>query len=248
VTHDELADLLGAYALHALDSDERAAVEEHLATCPRCRAEVLEHEQAAALLGNSGGTAPEGLWDRIADALEETPPPLRLPIGAAAEHAPVRRRPARRWVAVGVGLAAAAVIGVLGAQVVRQDHRIDRLQSTFAAQAPTRAFALALVTPGAHRARLTSTDGRLSVPAVVLPDGTGYLLTEGMPHLAKGETYQLWGQSGGHLLSLGVLGATPEQVVAFQAGDGTDALAITQERAPGVAQSANRPVVAGRLD
>ena len=40
LTHDEAAELLGAYALDAVEADERDAIEHHLNECPRCRAEV----------------------------------------------------------------------------------------------------------------------------------------------------------------------------------------------------------------
>ncbi|PYC69031.1 hypothetical protein C7C46_28665, partial [Streptomyces tateyamensis] len=33
---------VGAYALDLLDAADRAAFEEHLAECPRCRAELTE--------------------------------------------------------------------------------------------------------------------------------------------------------------------------------------------------------------
>ena len=69
--HDELRELLGAYALDAVDADEALAVEAHLAGCPQCRAEVEQHRSVAALLGNAGATAPAGLWDRIAASLDE---------------------------------------------------------------------------------------------------------------------------------------------------------------------------------
>ena len=38
--HRELRERLGAYVLEALDDDERAEVEAHLAGCPECRAEA----------------------------------------------------------------------------------------------------------------------------------------------------------------------------------------------------------------
>ena len=104
MTHDEVADLLGAYALDAVDADERAAIEAHLATCARCRAEVAEHREAAALLANEGGDAPDGLWSRIAGSLEAAPPELRLqavPPERPAPPAPVTdlasRRQVPRW-------------------------------------------------------------------------------------------------------------------------------------------------------
>lgn len=68
--HDAVAELLGAYALDALEPDEMAMVTAHLATCPRCAAEVDEYRSVAALLANAGGDAPQGLWDRISSELQ----------------------------------------------------------------------------------------------------------------------------------------------------------------------------------
>jgi anti-sigma factor RsiW len=76
--HAELQELLGAYALDAVEADEAAAIERHLPTCPRCRTELADHREVAALLGYAGGSAPSGLWDRIVASLEEPPPALRL--------------------------------------------------------------------------------------------------------------------------------------------------------------------------
>jgi anti-sigma factor RsiW len=70
LSHEEAEELLGVYALDALDPDEAALVEEHLDQCPRCRAEVARHHEVAGLLANSGAEAPAELWDRIADRLE----------------------------------------------------------------------------------------------------------------------------------------------------------------------------------
>ena len=50
MTHDPIEELLGANALNAVDDDERAAVDAHLATCPRCRAEVDAHREVASHL------------------------------------------------------------------------------------------------------------------------------------------------------------------------------------------------------
>jgi hypothetical protein len=41
---------LGVYVLGAIDPDERAAVDEHLDTCPRCRAELAEFMELPGLL------------------------------------------------------------------------------------------------------------------------------------------------------------------------------------------------------
>jgi hypothetical protein len=69
IDHDEVARLLAVYSLDALPADEVAEVEEHLADCARCQAELASLREVASLLGNSGATSPEGTWDRIAREL-----------------------------------------------------------------------------------------------------------------------------------------------------------------------------------
>jgi hypothetical protein len=250
-SHDDVAELLGAYALHAVDPDEQAEIERHLEGCPRCRAEVADHRWVATQLGNSGGDAPDGLWDRIASTLEETAPPMRLdlpvPQGQVVPLAP-RRRQGNRLVVAALAAAAAVVIGLLGAQVLSQDDRIDDLQVALEERAILSAANVALSDPSAERARLQSPDGAISATAVLLADGTGYLMADGMPALDDDLTYQLWGQTDGGLISLGLLGADPNEVVAFQAADDVQALAVTREQAPGVAQSQNPPALAGTFD
>jgi hypothetical protein len=77
-SHDDLADLLGAYALDALEPDEVELLERHLETCPRCRAELAGHREVTGLLGFAGQEAPAGVWERIVSSMQEPPPALRL--------------------------------------------------------------------------------------------------------------------------------------------------------------------------
>jgi anti-sigma-K factor RskA len=77
--HEQIEALLGAYALDAVDPDERAALSEHLTGCPRCRAEVDGHRQTAAALGNVVEEAPPDLWDRISGEVAAGPRPHRAP-------------------------------------------------------------------------------------------------------------------------------------------------------------------------
>jgi hypothetical protein len=243
MTHEQLSELLGAYALDALDGDELVALEAHLPTCPRCRAELRDHREVAALLANAGGDAPPGLWDRIAGSLDDPPPPLEL--------APVVALPAARraWLpAVAIAAAAALVIAGLGIQVRHQGQEIAALESAMAAPltgALANAFEAALDDPSSRLFALRSDDGQLVVRGAVTDDGTGYLRASALPALPDARTYQLWGQTGDRLVSLGVLGDRP-MVVAFRAA-GYPLLAVTEEVAGGVVQSRNAPVVVGRV-
>jgi anti-sigma factor RsiW len=249
MTHDELQNLLGAYALDAVDPDEAEAVELHLRTCPRCQAEVQAHRDTASWLAHGGAPAPDGVWEKIAGGLEEAAPPLDvgriLPwetreSRASRGRSNRRRRPVVEWVA---GIAAVLVL-VLGGVAVDQQRRLDRLDNANALQA---AFAQASANPHARQVTLQSTSGVAAhVRAVVLPDGTGYLAAAPLDDAGQARTYQLWGINDARVVSLGVLGSDP-QIVAFHAAPDIRTLAITEEVAGGVVVSHNQPVVAGKL-
>jgi Anti-sigma-K factor rskA, C-terminal/Putative zinc-finger len=70
--HTQIEELLGVYALDALDPGTAAEVEVHLEGCVRCALEVAQHHEVAGLLANSGGSAPAGVWTGIADRLGGT--------------------------------------------------------------------------------------------------------------------------------------------------------------------------------
>ena len=51
--HDEAAQLLGAYALGALEDDEDAQVIAHLESCACCQAEATQYERVLSILGDT---------------------------------------------------------------------------------------------------------------------------------------------------------------------------------------------------
>ena len=240
--HEDIQELLGAYALDAVDEDEREVVEDHLRDCPRCRDEVEQHREVAALLAWGGAPAPEGLWGRISSALGAAEPSPNL-----AELYPLRDRRRRRpWPLLAAAAAIVVVLGALGWQVHRQDGQIAHLRAGLAGSGVTQAAAAALDDPRATSYVLASSDGRVTVPGVLEPDGSGFLLRgNGLPVLGGGGTYQLWAIVGDRRISLGVLGGAPG-VVAFRAATpGLDALAVTAEPSGGSVQPTGAPVVAG---
>ena len=83
MSHDEIAQLLGAFALDAVEPDEAEAIRAHLLECPRCASEVAEHWEVTGLIANVGVDAPAELWDRIAAQIDtgagtRRPAPLHL--------------------------------------------------------------------------------------------------------------------------------------------------------------------------
>lgn len=237
LTHEEIRELLGAYALDAIESSEKAEVDSHLPTCPACRAEVDEHVRAAVALAQMERSmgAPEGLWQKIQSSVEEAPPPLVTPRG---------KRAIGLKMAGGFAAAAAVLIAFLGARVMEQDRRIRTIESLESEEALMRAAEAASANPTAQRIALRSSDEQLVADVVVLPDGTGYLVRHNLPALPPDRTYQLWALADGLKISLGVLGRTPN-VAAFRARLDASAFAITEEVAGGVAATHNDPVVVG---
>lgn len=245
MTHDPIEELLGVYALNAVDDDERAAVEAHLADCPRCRAEVDAHREVASHLALGGAPAPGGLWERIAGAIEgETPPPLRLIVddGPARTAGTRTSRAARpRWQRLGLSVAAAAAAVAVLALAISSQGRVRDLEDDRGIET---AALEAIASPEARVADLVDEDGTVLVRAAVLPDGTSYLFADNLPDL-DGRIYQLWGATGDQVVSLGPMGSAPT-VLPFNADAAMTAFMITVEDEP-VESSTNPPIARGQL-
>jgi anti-sigma-K factor RskA len=100
----EIHDLAAAYALDALDPEERWTYEQHLYSCERCREEVASLRETAAELAYvpEGPVPPPALRDRI---LREAR------AGRPAEVVPIRRR----WLFPATAVAAvAATVAAVG--------------------------------------------------------------------------------------------------------------------------------------
>lgn len=261
VGHEEIQGLLGVYALDAVDPTTTRLVEEHLSGCLRCAAEVAQHHEVAGLLANSGGTAPDQVWDGIAARLDGPADgwdrlAARLGTEAATRETtgppgavPLWRSGRQRWAAAAAGLvaAAAAVVAlILGLQVGHLHSQVRALQ---AAPHLTAAEQAALADPSTLRIPLRAPTGtRRGAPATVVltADGTGFVVNDDLSALPADQTYQLWGVLDGRTVSLGLLGARPAIVPFSVAGGGAvQAFAITAERAGGVVQSTHRAVAAG---
>jgi anti-sigma-K factor RskA len=243
LTHDEVQELLGAYALDAVEGEERRAIEAHLARCPRCRAEIAEHLETAAMLAAAGARAPDGVWDAISERLDG---PIRLEDARTERAERERPRQPWRWVTGAVAAAAVAAAVSLGVAVTEQQRRIEELASDVEDAGIVRAANAALVHPDARRLTLASENGAVRVEAVILPDGRGYLVEDNLGPLPPERTYQLWALGGADPISAGVLGPDPG-IEAFTVDPRATGLAITAERAGGTVAPRTAPVAAGEV-
>ena len=275
LSHTEIEELLGVYALDAIDPETAAVVEAHLAECVRCSIEVGQHHEVAGLLANSGGQPPARLWDGIAERLDGTSDGswdrIAARLGPADERvagdattgpsvgAPVvtigsgTRR--SRWAPAGAGLvaAAAAVLAlVLGLQVHHLNGQVNALRAGPQLSTAERA---ALASPTTRRIPLagTSSTGGNGTPATIVltAAGTGFLIDgtgNGLAPLPSDRTYQLWGVVGDRTISLGLLGPHPDIVPFSVAGSApVTEFAVTDEVAGGVVTSRNQPVAVGTV-
>ena len=233
---DEIEELLGAYALDAVDDDERRAVDAYIATNPRARAEVDAHREVATLLAYGGDDAPDGLWDRIVLSLDEPGADVPVPGPELAKVLPARRPDRRRWWFP--VLAAAALVAVVALSVALVNK--DGGTSISAAYDDARASAANTVVA------LKSTDGSTAATAVMEPSGRAFLDPTALPALPADRTYQLWAVLADNPapVSLGVLGSDP-QLTMFGVSGSVQALAITDEKAGGVVAPEKPPTIVG---
>jgi anti-sigma-K factor RskA len=227
----ELDELLGAYALDAVDADDRRRIEDYLAVNPRAASEVQAHREVATMLAFTGMDAPDELWGRITDEIgDQAPPPgpALASVMSLDEH-PRRRRlaSAAPWV-----MTAAAVLALVFVAVGQVDD-----------DAPDEPLAGAVETARADRDSLVTSlvaDGsEVSAEAVIDQDGHGYVLARDLPTLSDEQTYQLWGVvENGDVISLGIFGPNPE-IETFTVDAPVTALAITIEQSPGVISDGN---------
>jgi anti-sigma-K factor RskA len=266
MTHEEISELLGAYALDAVEGDEAVAIAAHLEACPRCRDEVARYQQVAAMLANTGADAPSSTWHLIAGRLsrpvagEQLPDvaPSEMPdLGASATEvgrpAPIvslaeRRGRMQRRALVALSAAAAAAIiavAVLGVDVGRLNHRVNHMAAVSQSGDVTTAARNALLDPSSRRIVLDSTSNSSTrlAEVVTTSSGAAYLINSRLGGLPSRQTYQLWALVGGRAISMGLLGAHPTtSAFTLSPADPADTFAITVEPAAGSETPTSPPV------
>ncbi|MFJ5970561.1 anti-sigma factor domain-containing protein [Streptomyces sp. NPDC093060] len=220
--------LTGAYALHALDDEERDAFERHLRECAACGREVAEFEATAARLGLTGAVVPrpgfrEEVLLRVAGVRQDAPGPLSIArSGRSGRRA---HRPMRRALA-----ACLVVAGALGGTAVWQHERAqdarDRAREV-REDAGEPAAVLAAPDARTRTARLAS--GATGTVVVSERRDRAAFLVTGMAGPPPGKVYQLWFDAVGTMRDAGLMDPHPRSQAVVMKGsvDGASGLGIT---------------------
>lgn len=247
--HDETHDvhaLSGAYAVDALDNEERVRFEEHLRGCPTCRTEVAELRDTAALLaGGADADPPPALRDRVLAGIESVRPlPPLAPLAAPADAgpgAPPRptsregRRPRFRLRGSQL-LAAAAVVVLLAAAGVAAWRPWSEPDLTAAERV--------LAADDAVRTTERMPDGARATVVVSRSEGSAVIITEDLPLAPEGKVYELWlATPEGTLEPAGLMPDERDATVLLD-GDATEAtgVGVTVEPDGGSPQPTTEPI------
>jgi anti-sigma-K factor RskA len=192
-------DLLAAYALDALDDDERERFERHLADCEECTDQLaMLREPVAALAYAAEGPVPR---DELRDRIIE---------GARAEpRAAVIKLPRRNWAlgaVAGVAAAAAALAIGLGLWANSLSNSLDRERNKSVIQK--------LLEENATTKPLIGANGSL----IVAKSGQAGLLVCGLAGAPSAKTYEAWVISG----------KSPVPAGLFRGGNGCTSVLLTQ--------------------
>lgn len=229
-SHAEIQDLLGAYALGAVDERDRAVIEAHLQACESCRAELDDHHRLAQVLTRHAPRV-SPLASTEANG------------GPKASELVARHGRSRRW---GVPVALAIVVVLFGGLFAQAEIRFDRVDATIDRLRLLQRAQLAAADPAAVVSTLR-TPTNVPVLTVVSRPGGGdsYAMNSALPQLEEGRLYQLWHVAAGAETPAAVLGLSP--AVMFALPPGVTSLLVTVEMRPAPTGPTLPPVAVGRL-
>jgi anti-sigma-K factor RskA len=235
--HAATRDLLGAFALGAVDAEEAATVRAHLATCAECQVEMAELWLAVDSLPGmiEPMEPPPVLRDRIAaaimaEAASPAPAPPVIPASRAPELAPSIvpappvpkpiRKPASFWSRATPWAAAAAILLLLSAGLLVWNLRLREQIAT---------------TPAVETIALVPTDVAPEAGGEVtyLPQDELFMLdVRDLPPLDPDQVYEVWLIGAEGPVPAGVFDQPTDQHAIVADRGLYDTLAITAEPGP----------------
>ena len=275
MTHTLFEESVAAYALGALDAGERRAFEAHLASCPKCAAELAELRRVTTGLAMSVEriTPPADLKVRtIARATGQTQAKGAAPVPPVSiVHTPPKRS-SMAWLAAAAGMAIAVGLGLYAWSLRSQLSSVTQV----AAEATTQADRLRaqLLTARQESARMAQTLGILGAPDVVRVDLKGqgdlaaasaqvywsatrgllFMNASSLPAIERDRVFELWAVppgAGAAPLPAGLFRVDQAGIVTTVAPPAAtfpaaDAFAITVEPAAGSTQPTTPIILVGK--
>ncbi|MFI5977318.1 anti-sigma factor domain-containing protein [Streptomyces sp. NPDC051452] len=242
MTTTDLHALTGAYAVHALDGEERAAFECHLAGCDACRQEVAEFTATAGRLALASTVRARPVMRE--QVLQHITTVRQVPPGAAplerVRRGARRGRGLARW-ALAASVAAAAAFG--GTAVWQYERAQDASRAAAQAQRHVEDLAGVLAAPDA-RSRSVKAAGGTGTLVVSAGRDRAVFVASGMSAPPRGKVYQLWFADGGKMRSAGLMDPDRSRQAVLMQGavDGASGVGITVEPTGGSKQPTSTPV------
>jgi anti-sigma-K factor RskA len=198
--HEQFADDLALYSLNVLQGEERAQVEQHLATCAACRLEVeqLRGDGALLALSTTGPRPPARARQRLLDAVAKE---AASQSPAVRAHEKLRRARHSWW--GWLGWAATAAVLVFSASLWKENFILRANLAALGSRASENArelrelrqIAAPIIAPEAQRVTL------VSVKTPPQPQGKAFYLknrsslvfmANNLPALPPQKAYELW--------------------------------------------------------
>lgn len=225
-------ELTAAYALDALEPDERRAYEAHLRECASCQDELeaFSGVTEALAVAASGPVPDPALRDRILASAKAEPQVV----------VPFEPRSRRALPILAAAAAAAAVVALgLGLWAARLSGDLDEARTALERQ---REAASIIASPEARTIALRTGRGRL----VVDSDGRAVLVLPDLAAAPAGRTYEIWVVEGDAPVPAGLFSGREDAVLVGVEGivDDGDVIAVTIEKAGGVKAPTTPPIVA----
>lgn len=223
----------GAYALDALDPDERDTFEAHLAACPDCRQEVAEFVSTAGRLALAASAVPppalkHSVLRQITDVRQEPPRTTR--------ETPVARSPRDSLWLRRLMLAACLVAASLGGVATWQHQEAQQARQQ-ARQAQTSADRVAeVLAAGDARTHAASLpDGARGVVVTSASQNRAVFTASGLDAPPEGKVYELWFNDEGTMRPAGLLDRDKSNQITLMDGtiDEATGVGITVEPSGG---------------
>lgn len=243
---DSPRDLLGAWALDAVDDLERAQVERAIASDEELAAEARQLRETIGRFAEADAQQPpDHVRDAVLAEIQQSAPAEEAADTAAVredrdELARMRRR--RRWQGLAAAAAVVVAVAIPTAVAVDQADRADQaeLQAGFAQQQAEQ-ITEALLDPSAEMVSDDLADGSRGI--AVLGEDSALFAARDMAQLAD-QDYQLWVLEGEEATSAGVLDWEDGELTASVDQFPDDAaLAVTAEPIGGSEQPTSDPLM-----